>query len=560
MGCYHSTGDSCGWACRSLACDQQGAGIVVWGTTRRREGQTREEGEGKREGADFVQSGLIAIAGMFAVRLDAGNCNAGEGSEVVLCPENWAAVCYALKRFSEAVSADISADRAEKMLQMFIKLLSVHISGRLWPVTEQVLVATSKAICAATSMREERCYCAKAPFVAARFASVSMEADGARLKEELKTACECVLLLGWRYAQDQEKGGNVMKRVMTVVKNVALFTSGSSGHAVKHYVGLMLTMGDRLCSSSKNGKYLLCRMLTSECASLEAVAEHVATFGGDNGLGWNAMMEAICTRQRGEAADGDAQERGQDAGDEGEPRVAAGAGLDLLQRGDEDVCNGSGHWRRAEAQDRRGRRGRGRQRAGSGGADGGAAAGVHGEEAACGSRRAAAGARGGAAHGAGGAQGVRRRAARLGGGAGDRRDAHCARARARARGRARGRARERRVGAGGEAARRRDGGAAELHAMGGRGAAARRARRGGVHGAVGAPMQAGAGGVRRRRRRRTPTCGSLTRAAPCGRSRGARALDRARAARAATAAAGGRRRAGGGGAARGRARAQRARF
>ncbi|KAI0556725.1 large tegument protein [Gracilaria domingensis] len=257
--------------------------------------------------------------------------------------------------------------------------------------------------------------------------------------------------------------------------------------------------------------------------------------------------------ERGEAADGDAQERGQDARDPGEPRGAAGAGLDLLQRGDEDVCNGGGHWRRAEAQDRRGRRGRGRQRGdgaaevvrarggagavwgGSGGANGGAAAGVHGEEAACGSGRAAAGARGGAARGAGGAQGVRRRAARLGGGAGDRRDAHCARARARARGRARGRARERRVGAGGETARRRDGGAAELHA-------------------------AAAAGVRRRRRRRTPTCGSLTRAAPCGRSRGARALGRARAARAATAAAGGRRRAGGGRAARGRARAQRARF
>ncbi|KAI0557075.1 basic proline-rich protein [Gracilaria domingensis] len=289
-------------------------------------------------------------------------------------------------------------------------------------------------------------------------------------------------------------------------------------------------------------------------------------------------VRGVAVAERGEAADGDAQERGQDAGDEGEPRVAAGAGLDLLQRGDEDVCNGGGHWRRAEAQDRRGRRGRGRQRgdgaaevvrarggagavwAGSGGADGGAAAGVHGEEAACGSGRAAAGARGGAARGAGGAQGVRRRAERLGGGAGDRRDAHCARARARARGRARGRARERRVGAGGETARRRDGGAAELHAVEGRGAAARRARRGGVHGAAGAAMQAAAAGVQRRRRRRTPTCASLTRAAPCGRSRGARALGRARAARAATAAAGGRRRAGGGGAARGRARAQRARF
>ncbi|KAI0557118.1 hypothetical protein FGB62_339g013 [Gracilaria domingensis] len=75
---------------------------------------------------------------------------------------------------------------------------------------------------------------------------------------------------------------------------------------------------------------------------------------------WGAR--GVVVAERGEAADGDAQERGQDAGDEGEPRGAAGAGLDLLQRGDEDVCAGGGHWRRTEAQDRRRRRGRGGQR------------------------------------------------------------------------------------------------------------------------------------------------------------------------------------------------------
>eukprot|EP00178_Gracilaria_changii_P011165 TRINITY_DN31_c0_g1_i1.p1 TRINITY_DN31_c0_g1~~TRINITY_DN31_c0_g1_i1.p1 ORF type:complete len:1369 (+),score=208.99 TRINITY_DN31_c0_g1_i1:1959-6065(+) len=260
----------------------------------------KTENERDKPLVSFV-SCLKAIGAMFAVRPNAPNkASDGDGDEQVVRTENWTAVCNVLKRLSEAVAMERDVHRSESMLKSFIKLFTVHISGRLWAVNEEILYATTKAISIAASSRNQSCYCAKAPMVASRFASITRDADGIDVGKELTTPCECLLLLGWLYAQ--LKDGNVMKRAMNVVKNGALFTnvkantSASCSYAVNHHVGLLLTMADRLSSTSKNGEYLLCRMLTSKCPSLQSVAEHVARNGGENDLGWNAIMEGIRIR------------------------------------------------------------------------------------------------------------------------------------------------------------------------------------------------------------------------------------------------------------------------
>lgn len=248
-------------------------------------------------------SGLKMISMMFAVRLDTeeGALSTGESNVSPLCPENWAVICNCIERLSKRIARSSDAARLEKVLLRFIKSFSVHMTGRLWPVTENVVMATSKAVLCVSKARKQNCFCcSKTVTVASRFASLSLMSDGSRLESELKTGCDCLLYLGWHYARDG--GGNVMKRAMSVIKNAAPFTrgrvdsDGSCSCAVNHHVGVLLTVADGLCSSSKNGEYLFCRMLTSKCPSLQKVAEHVAKNGGDNDLGWSAVMEAICIR------------------------------------------------------------------------------------------------------------------------------------------------------------------------------------------------------------------------------------------------------------------------
>lgn len=217
-----------------------------------------------------------------------------------LCPENWSVVCRFLNKFCES-NIFPDGDVENRLLAFFLRTIAVHISGLLWQVTVDLLTCTSRAIAACCSVQKVSCSCAKTPVFASQFRILAdANSERAGLSSHLATACDCAFFLGWLYTMRGD--GNSMKRAMSVVRSGAPFTRTASFveegsvRTVYHHVGLLLAVGDSMASSSKEGEYLLCRMLTAKCPRLENILQSESKCGGDRDLGWRSMLEAVSVR------------------------------------------------------------------------------------------------------------------------------------------------------------------------------------------------------------------------------------------------------------------------
>lgn len=253
----------------------------------------------------WILSATVAAGRSFALYIDfmSDSKRVCESKQNQLCPENWNIVRQCLEHFyDDKASLAGQGSGSEEILHSFLSKVAVHVAGRLWDVTDEILTAISKAISFLSKANDENCYCKSPPLFVAQFHGLSdINSGRPGLKEHLQTPCDCYFFLGWLFCT--YGAGNAMKRALSVIKNASLFTnvkvsSSYYSRAVNHHVGLTLTVADSLASANQNGEYLLCRTLTSKCASLETIVDRIIDHGKKYDICWRTTVEAIAVRCR----------------------------------------------------------------------------------------------------------------------------------------------------------------------------------------------------------------------------------------------------------------------
>lgn len=253
----------------------------------------------------WVLSAAITVGRVFALRVDfmEDSNHVCDSVRKELCPENWNIVCQCLEYFyGDTISLVGKVSASKEILHSFLSKIAVHVAGRLWNVTEEILTAVSRAISSLGRANNENCCCKVQSLFVAQFNRLGdVNSNRAGLGEHLRTPCDCYFFLGWLFCT--YGAGNAMKRALGVIKNGSSFTSlsPSSNHylrAINHHIGLTLTVADSLASANQNGEYLLCRTLTSKCTGLETVANKVADCGRKDDQCWRATVMAIAVRCR----------------------------------------------------------------------------------------------------------------------------------------------------------------------------------------------------------------------------------------------------------------------
>lgn len=251
----------------------------------------------------WVLIAAVTIAHSFALRVDFMEdsnrvCDSGQKQ---LCPENWSIVRQCLEcLFSGRPSLLGNESGSEEILHSFLSKIAVHVAGRIWDVTDEILTAVSRAISFLGRTNNENCCCKVPSLFVAQFNRLGdINSNRAGLEEHLRTPCDCYFFLGWLFCT--YGAGNAMKRALGVIKNGSSFTtlkpsSAYYSHAINHHIGLTLTVADSLASANQNGEYLLSRTLTSRCVSLETVVDKVANCGRNDDRCWRTTVEAIGVR------------------------------------------------------------------------------------------------------------------------------------------------------------------------------------------------------------------------------------------------------------------------
>ena len=251
-----------------------------------------------------VLRATVALSYMFSTQLDVHVCDEWKDvdpDDSVLHPENWRMIYYCMDKLCDLGQSHKDLNMVLAASTSLLRSIVINIGGKAWPITDTLVARTSQMIASLSSLSGKICFC---DLSSAVFENLWTAQDGknvtAMCSGSLKTMCDSFFLLAWLFTIRGQ--GSPVKRAMTVIRTGSFLNRvnetcpGLNTHFINHHVGLLMTLADSLANSSRDGEYLVCKMLASKCPRPAAIAGGKSTQTGDQDACWRATLLAVQKR------------------------------------------------------------------------------------------------------------------------------------------------------------------------------------------------------------------------------------------------------------------------